>query len=103
MTFDLLIMTANSDENFDLSGYLSLLDVHGKYVMVGLSEGDGQKVKGFDLIGNGCLIGASHLGSRKEMLEMLDLAVKKNIAAWYETIPISAEGCKEAGKLIDHR
>ncbi|KAF3939383.1 hypothetical protein ABW19_dt0208626 [Dactylella cylindrospora] len=94
-TFDMIISTANSTSNFNLGEYLSLLTVHGKYIMVGLAEGDGQKVSAFDLLGNGCFIGASHLGSRKEMLEMLDLAAEKGLKSWSELIPISAEGCKE--------
>lgn len=104
LTFDLIVVTANSNENFDLSSYLSLLDVHGKYIMVGLAEGEGQRVSAFDLIDNGCLIGASHLGSRREVLEMLDLAAKNGINGWVETIPISEAGCKQAGKfsLCDH-
>jgi hypothetical protein len=31
----------------------------------------------FDFIGNGCSIGASNLGGRREVLEMLDLAATK--------------------------
>ncbi|EPS37358.1 hypothetical protein H072_8971 [Dactylellina haptotyla CBS 200.50] len=94
-SFDMIISTANSTENFDLGKYLSLLKVHGKFIMVGLAPGDGQKVSAFDLLGNGCFIGASHLGSRTEMLAMLDLAAEKGLKSWSETIPISAEGCKQ--------
>jgi D-arabinose 1-dehydrogenase-like Zn-dependent alcohol dehydrogenase len=32
-----------------------------------------------DFIGNGCSIGASNLGGRREVLEMLDLAATKGI------------------------
>jgi alcohol dehydrogenase (NADP+) len=42
------------------------------------------------------LIGASHLGSRKEVLEMLNLAGEKGIESWVEEIPISEQGLKEA-------
>jgi len=100
MTFDLIINTANSTENFDLSKYLSLLDVHGRWISVGLPEGSGQEVRAQDLLSNGCLIGASHLGSRKETLAMLDLAAKKGIKSWVEEVPISSEGLKKAlGRL----
>ena len=37
---------------------------------------------GFSFIGNGCFIGGSHIGSKKEALEMLDLAAKKGIKPW---------------------
>ncbi|KAK6359751.1 hypothetical protein TWF696_000891 [Orbilia brochopaga] len=99
-TFDMIISTANSTENFDLGKYLSLLTVHGKFIMVGLAPGDGQKVSAFDLLGNGCFIGASHLGSRREMLEMLDLAAEKGLKSWSETIPISEEGCKQGALRV---
>ncbi|KAH8589965.1 chaperonin 10-like protein [Bisporella sp. PMI_857] len=96
MTFDLIINTSSSTENFDLAAYLSLLDVHGRWVSVGLPEGSGQKVRAQDLLSNGCLIGASHLGSRKEVLAMLALAAEKGIKSWVEEIEISAEGLKTA-------
>lgn len=92
MTFDLIISTANNfGPDFDLSGYLSLLDVHGRWISVGLPENETLQIKPQDLLGNGCLIGASHLGSRREMLEMLQLAADKGIKSWVETVPISAE------------
>ncbi|KAF3914972.1 hypothetical protein ABW20_dc0110530 [Dactylellina cionopaga] len=94
-SFDMIISTANSTENFDLGKYLSLMKIHGKFIMVGLAPGDGQKVSAFDLLGNGCFIGASHLGSRKEMLDMLDLAAEKGLKSWSELISISAQGCKD--------
>lgn len=96
MTFDLIINTANSTEGFDLSKYLSLLDVHGRWVSVGLPEGAGQVISTMDFMANGCLIGASHLGSRKEMLAMLQLAADKGIKSWVEEIDISEKGLHEA-------
>lgn len=92
MSFDLIINTANSTEGFKLGEYLALLDVHGKFVSVGLPEGEGMTVGSFDLLGNGCFIGSSHLGSRKEVLAMLDLAVKKGVKSWVEEIQIGDKG-----------
>jgi alcohol dehydrogenase (NADP+) len=96
MTFDLIINTASSNEGFDLGSYLELLDVHGRWVSVGLPEGSGQEVRSQDLLANGCLLGASHLGSRKEVLAMLDLAVEKGVKSWVEEIEIGEEGLKTA-------
>jgi len=98
MTFYLIVNTANSSEGFDLEKYLSLLGVHGRWISVGLPEGEGQLVKSHMFMSNGCLIGASHLGSRKEMLRMLNLAAEKGIKPFVETIPISENGIKQAGK-----
>lgn len=96
MTFDLIVNTANSSEGFDLEKYLSLLDVHGRWISVGLPEGAGQEVKANTFMANGCLIGASHLGSRKEMIQMFQLAADKGLKTWVEEIQISEEGLKEA-------
>lgn len=95
-TFDLIINTSNSTENMDLGAYLSLLDVHAKFISVGLPEGGGQLVRSQTFLDNGCMIGASHLGSRKEVLAMLKLADEKKIESWVEEIPISKEGLKIA-------
>ena len=96
MTFDLIINTANSFDGFQLGEYLSLLDVHGRWNSVGLPGGEGIKVNNFDFISNGCSIGSSHLGSRREMLEMLQLVGDKGIKSWVEEIPISREGLQQA-------
>ncbi|KAK3368658.1 chaperonin 10-like protein [Podospora didyma] len=95
MTFDLIINTANSFEDFDLDAYLSLLDVHAKWVSVGLPEGDGIKVRNQTFLSNGCFFGSSHLGSRRETLEMLQLAADKGIKTWVEEFPISDKNLAE--------
>jgi alcohol dehydrogenase (NADP+) len=99
MTFDLILSTASSNEGFDLAPYLSLLKVQGRFIAVGLPEDDGWRVRPQSLLGNGCLIGSSHLGSRKETLAMLQLAVDQGIKSWVETIPVGEAGCGEACKL----
>jgi alcohol dehydrogenase (NADP+) len=96
MTFDIIINTANSFEGFELGEYLSLLDVHGKWNSVGLPGGDGLTIRNQDFLANGCYIGSSHLGSRKEMLEMFDMVSEKGIKSWVEEIPISKEGLQQA-------
>jgi alcohol dehydrogenase (NADP+) len=95
MTFDLIVNCANSMEGFDLDAHISLLDVHGKFVSVGLPEGEGVKVRNQTFLANGCFIGTSHLGSRKEVLSMLQLAADKGIKTWVEEKPISEEGLAE--------
>jgi alcohol dehydrogenase (NADP+) len=95
-TFDLIINCANSTKGFDLAKYLSMLDVHGRWVSVGLPEEVGPSLKPQDLLQNGVFMSASHLGSRREMLEMLQLAADKGLKSWVEEIPIGEEGLKEA-------
>ncbi|KAK7413829.1 hypothetical protein QQX98_007323 [Neonectria punicea] len=96
MTFDIIINTATSFDGFALSEYLSLLDIHGHWNSVGLPGGEGLTIRNQDFISNGCYIGTSHLGSRREMLEMLQLAADKGIKSWIEEIPISTEGLQLA-------
>ncbi|KAI8682139.1 PKS-ER domain-containing protein [Fusarium keratoplasticum] len=93
---DFILSTASSAEGFELGDYLSLLKVHGKFVAVGLPEGTSWQVAPQSLIWNGCLIGSSHLGNRREVLEMLQLAADKDIKSWVETISVSEKGVGEA-------
>ena len=96
MTFDIIINTATSFEGFALSQYLSLLDIHGHWNSVGLPGGDGLTVRNQDFLSNGCYIGSSHLGSRREMLEMLKLAADNGIKSWVEMGISSTEGLQLA-------
>lgn len=96
MTFDLIVNTATSFEGFELGEYLSLLDVHGRWNSVGLPGGEGVVVRNQDFINNGCFIGTSHLGSRKEMLEMLQIMADQKLQSWVEKIPLSKEGLQKA-------
>ncbi|ODV83010.1 hypothetical protein CANARDRAFT_30356 [[Candida] arabinofermentans NRRL YB-2248] len=89
--FDLIICCANSSKNFDIGSYLSTLKVHKKFISVGLPE-EPFTLASMNLVPNGSLFGASHLGSRKEMLEMLQLASEKQLEGWVEKVPISKEG-----------
>ncbi|KAK2799371.1 hypothetical protein FQN49_008950, partial [Arthroderma sp. PD_2] len=66
------------------------------WVSVGLPEEDGPSIKAQSFIANGVLMGASHLGSRREMLEMLQLAADKGLQSWVEEVQIGQEGLKEA-------
>lgn len=73
-----------------------MMDVHGHFISVGLPEEEGQVIKAQNLISNGVLIGATHLGSRREMLQMLQLAADKDLKPWVEEVQIGEEGLKQA-------
>jgi alcohol dehydrogenase (NADP+) len=104
LSFEFILNTASSTENFDLAKFLGIMDVHGRFISVGLPEEAGQRVKTQDLVDNGVLIGASHLGSRTEALQMLKLAAEKNLKGWIEEIPTGEAGIAEAvTKLKDHQ
>ncbi|KAK9455618.1 chaperonin 10-like protein [Dipodascopsis uninucleata] len=96
MTFDVIVNCANSSKNFDIASYMSLMKVNGRFINVGLPEGDGFKINPFSMLKNGVLFGFSHIASRKEILKMLDIAAEQNIKPWIEKIPVGEEGCGQA-------
>jgi alcohol dehydrogenase (NADP+) len=99
-TFDFIINAADQTHKFNLPDYFSTLKVNGTFHMVGFPDEDLPRLNAFMFAPNGCYIGASHLGNRQEMLDMLDLAVKKNVKSWVQTLDISEEGCKEAVERV---
>ena len=96
MTFDLIVKTANASDGFELGIYLSVMDVHGHFVSVGLPEDSGNQIHAKDLLFNGVLLGVSHIGNRKETIEMLQLAADKGLKSIVQEILISEAGLKEA-------
>ncbi|PWY98459.1 GroES-like protein [Testicularia cyperi] len=95
--FDLIVNTASSNA-VDLASILSTLKVHGRLICVGMPE-DVFKVRIQNMAGNGCLMGSSHIGSKKEALQMLALAAEKNIHPWIEVIPM--KDCSKAVKRVE--
>lgn len=71
----------------------SMLNVHGKFICVALPEKAFPPITGFTLLNNGCFIGGSHIGSKKEALEMLQLAAEKRIKPWYVLTLFSVKIC----------
>ena len=60
----------------------SMLRIHGQFVTVGLPDNPLPPIQPFTFAANGALFGASHIGSKREAMEMLDLAAKKGIKPW---------------------
>ena len=94
--FDFIVNCANATDKFDLPAYFSILKVNGTMHNVGFPENPIKELNLFSFAPNGCYMGASHIGNRPEMIAMLELASKKNIKSWVETLEISEEGCKQA-------
>ncbi|KAL2209753.1 NADPH-dependent medium chain alcohol dehydrogenase [Sarocladium strictum] len=99
-TFDFILNTADATDKFDLKSYMSTLAVNGVFHNVGLPDKPLPSLMVFDYMAGGYSMGASHIGSRPEMLAMLELASKKNIKSWVQTIDISEAGCKEAVEMV---
>ncbi|GMF51271.1 oxidoreductase activity protein [[Candida] boidinii] len=91
---DMILSTANSGKGFDLNAYLRCLKINGKFISVGLPA-EAFSVSPRTFFSNKCSFSASHLGNRKQMLELLKLIEDKDIKAWIEPVEISAAGCKE--------
>lgn len=67
-----------------------MLYVHGKLVNVGIPDMDKPlpTLHAFDLLPNGASIGGSHVGSKAECMEMLQLAAEKGVRPWIEEMPM---------------
>ncbi|KAI0666670.1 GroES-like protein [Trametes maxima] len=94
-TLDILLSTRDVfGDSTPLGDYLSMLYVHGRFVTVGLPDADDPlpSIHAFDLVPSGCLLGGSKIGSKKECLEMLELARAKGIKPWIEERPMQDVG-----------
>ncbi|KAM0545357.1 hypothetical protein ACHAPJ_011429 [Fusarium lateritium] len=99
-TFDFILNTADATDTFDIKTYMSTLAVNGVFHNVGLPDKPLPTMMVFDYMPGGYSMGASHIGSRPEMLAMLKLASEQNIKSWVQTIDISEDGCKEAVEKV---
>lgn len=77
--FDFILNTTDATDRFDLSAYLSTLVVNGVFHLVGISDNPLPSLTTQDMMLGGYSIAASHIGSRREILAMLELASVKNI------------------------
>ena len=87
---DLIVSTASNTNKLPLSEFLSTLSVHGRLVYVGMPEDKLPQVGAQELSNNGCFIGGSHIGSKKEASQMLQLAAEKGVKAWKNVIPMKS-------------
>jgi alcohol dehydrogenase (NADP+) len=79
-----------------------LLKVEGKFIFVGLPDEAELRITPFMLNSSAVSISATHLGSRKEMMDMLSLAAEKHIEAWVEEIPLSKHNLADAVARLEH-
>lgn len=101
---DLIISTRDVSDNMPLNMYLKMLWVHGKFISVGLPDKPLPQVMAFDFEANGCFMGGSHIGNKKEAIEMLNLAAAKGIKPWIEELPMKdAQQAVERVKRNDVR
>ncbi|KAF8247666.1 NADPH-dependent medium chain alcohol dehydrogenase [Wilcoxina mikolae CBS 423.85] len=99
--FDMVLSTADDMEGWDMQRYLGTLNVHGKFWNLGLPDKPLPLQVTFAFMKNGAFFGGSHIGGRKECLEMLNLAAEKGVKSWVEEIQVGEEGCKEAVERLN--
>jgi alcohol dehydrogenase (NADP+) len=96
--FDLIISTRN-DASMPLSHFLGTLAVRGQLISVGLPHAPWTGIHAFNLALNASSLSGSHLGSKTEVEEMLQLAADKGIKTWIQVLPMSK--ATEAFKAIE--
>ena len=66
-------------------GYLTMLKVGGKLILVGAPEQPLPPMPVFPFILNNVFIGGSAIGSPETITEMLELAATQNLKGWVQT------------------
>ncbi|KAF2831693.1 alcohol dehydrogenase-like protein [Ophiobolus disseminans] len=93
-SLDLIISTVSSPD-MPLESYLRLLRTGGQFIQVGAPEDKLPRIAAFGLIGKGCKIGGSQIGSPEQIEEMLKFAADKGVRPWVQT-----RSMKEANKSV---
>jgi len=100
-TLDFIVCTVNSPD-MPILGYLSMLKVGGKLILVGAPEQPLPHLPVFPFILNNVFLGGSAIGSPERIAEMLQLASKQDLKGWVQMRPMSdvnqAVRDMEAGK-----
>lgn len=101
-SFDLILNCASSTKSLQLNDLLPCLKINKRFLSVGLPHKDEEfDLKPIQFFSNGSTIGSSKLGSRKEAIELLNLAVKEKFVPWIEEIKISEAGVHEGLTRLD--
>jgi len=89
MELDLIVSTVDVAHGLPLSDLLPVLNIHGRFVSVGLPDHPLDGIQPQAFAGNGSFFGSSHIGSKKEAVAMLQLMADKKISPWIEEMPMS--------------
>lgn len=93
-TFDLILNCASSFSEVDFSAFSKALKVGALLISVGAPPIT-EKItfNPLDIIYNNFKLSGSCIGSKKEAIKMLEIAVAKGVRPWIEEVPITAESC----------
>ncbi|OBT64954.1 hypothetical protein VE03_05627 [Pseudogymnoascus sp. 23342-1-I1] len=97
-TLDIILCTSFA-KDIPLEEYISMLDVGGTMIYVGIPESALPPLPPGLMIGNNSALRGSNTGSKKEVLEMLKLAADQEIKSWVEEVPM--ENCIEAVEKLE--
>ncbi|OBA23504.1 GroES-like protein [Metschnikowia bicuspidata var. bicuspidata NRRL YB-4993] len=101
--FDLVLNCASGADDFPVEKYLQTLAVGGTLHSAGLPPSDETfSVHPMSFLLNFSSLSSSHLGSKKEALDMLKLSADKGIKPLIQEIPITAKGAGEALTKCDN-
>jgi alcohol dehydrogenase (NADP+) len=89
-----IILCTSFAKDYPLEEYLSMLDIGGTMIYVGIPESALPPLPPTLMIGNNSALRGSNTGSKKEVIEMLKLAADQGIKSWVEELPM--EKCVEA-------
>ncbi|KAK4976742.1 hypothetical protein LTR42_002787 [Elasticomyces elasticus] len=93
-SFDVILCTSFALD-LPVPEYLSLLDVGGTLVYVGIPEHDLAALPPGLMIGNNSALRGSNTGSRKDVLEMLELVKSKRTRSW-----VSVHTMSQASEVV---
>ncbi|KAH8116026.1 GroES-like protein [Phellopilus nigrolimitatus] len=96
MALDLIISTRDATAGFPFDEFLSMLDVYGKFITVGIPDDKFPPLGAFTLVANANTIGGSYIGSKKDATAMLELAAEKGVKPWIEVLSM-----KDAKKAVE--
>ncbi|KAL1835058.1 hypothetical protein VTK73DRAFT_6354 [Phialemonium thermophilum] len=88
-SLDLIISTVSSARGLNIADYLALLKRDGTFVQLGNPDDGPLTVPQHLLIMQRLRIAGSVIGSPKEIRDMLQLVVDKNVRPWIEQRPMS--------------
>ena len=95
-TLDVILCTASFQDTMPLAKYLSLLKVGGTFYSLGMPEGNLPAIPPVSLVYSNISLRGSNIGSRKEILQMLDLVATKGVKSW-----VQLRKMKEGGQVLE--
>jgi alcohol dehydrogenase (NADP+) len=95
-SLDVILCTASFQDTMPLAMYLSLLKVGGTFYSLGMPEGNLPAIPPVSLVYSNISLRGSNIGSRKEILQMLDLVAKKGVKSW-----VQLRKMEEAGQVLE--